>query len=440
MLRMFEQMKGVRKSVINVLVFPCGSEIGLEVHNALRFCKDVHLVGANSIQSHGEFVYKDYIQDVPFITASDFFKKINKVIDEKSIDYIIPTYDDAILFLAENRDKINCKILTSSKETCEICRSKKMTYEHLSKYDFVPKTYRKNEIKEKDLPIFAKPDIGQGSQGVAKITRLSQLESGTFEEGYIFSELLPGKEYTIDCFTGQNRELVYMSMRERRRIRMGISVNSSTLEIPNEVKRIAEIINEEIAFDGVWFFQVKLSADGKYKLLEMAPRVAGSMSTSRATGFNYILNSLYLAEGYSISKIDKPLQNVIIDRAFISRYQINIDYERVYLDFDDTVTLRGEINPWMMLLIYQWKRDGKQIYLLTRHQKKILESLKEHKIEASIFEEIIEVGETELKSKYVQAKSIFVDDSFRERADVSKNVGIPVFDVDEIESLIDWKF
>ncbi len=64
-------------------------------------------------------------------------------------------------------------------------------------------------------------------------------------------------------------------MRMRKRIKTGISVNSVIVELPAEVKQIADAINEKIVFDGVWFFQVKLDRNGHYKLLEMAPRVAG---------------------------------------------------------------------------------------------------------------------------------------------------------------------
>ena len=39
--------------MINVLVFPCGSEIGLEVHNALKYDKHINLVGLSSVSSHG---------------------------------------------------------------------------------------------------------------------------------------------------------------------------------------------------------------------------------------------------------------------------------------------------------------------------------------------------------------------------------------------------
>lgn len=48
--------------MINVLVFPCGSEIGLEVHNALKYDKHINLVGLSSVSSHGRVVYKNYIE------------------------------------------------------------------------------------------------------------------------------------------------------------------------------------------------------------------------------------------------------------------------------------------------------------------------------------------------------------------------------------------
>ena len=51
----------------NVLVFPCGSEIGLEVNRALANSTHFKLYGGNSVDDHGKFVYKNYISGIPFI-------------------------------------------------------------------------------------------------------------------------------------------------------------------------------------------------------------------------------------------------------------------------------------------------------------------------------------------------------------------------------------
>ena len=45
----------------NILVFPCGSEIALEIYKSLEFSTHFTLFGASSVKDHGEFIYKNYI-------------------------------------------------------------------------------------------------------------------------------------------------------------------------------------------------------------------------------------------------------------------------------------------------------------------------------------------------------------------------------------------
>ncbi|MDF9866988.1 putative ATP-grasp superfamily ATP-dependent carboligase [Bacilli bacterium PM5-3] len=424
----------------NVMVFPCGSEIGLEINNALKFNKDIKLYGLSSTASHGSVVYENYIEGVPFINDDSFIEELNKIIEKNKIDFLIPAYDDVVLYFAKNKDKILCDVIVASEKVCGICRSKKETYDYFNEYDFVPKTYNENELEKAQYPLFAKPDIGQGSQGVAIVKNYDEAKSIVKSDiDYVFSELLEKEEYTVDCFS-DGEKIVYMSMRERIRVRTGISVQTKVENVPVEVLDIATKINDKLKMQGVWFFQVKKDKNDIYKLLEIAPRVAGSMCVSRIRGFNYILNSIYLKKGYSIDVIEYPIADAEVDRAFISRYRLNIEYNTIYIDFDDTLTNKGKVNVRAIQLIYQWLNENKKIILITRHAKDIYNTLKEYKIDKNIFSEIIHLDLDERKSKYVKdEKSIFIDDSFRERADVSKNKKIPVFDVDAMESLLDWR-
>lgn len=428
--------------MIRVLVFPCGSEIGLEVHNALKYDKHIELYGLSSVPSHGRFVYKNYIEGISFISSRTFIDELNSIIIENKIDVLVPAYDDVIAYLSENSDNLKCKLVTSKKATCRICRSKLKTYKILGEYDFIPRVYKREEISDENLPLFAKPDIGQGSQGIKKIENLNDLNLiEKLDDEYVICEYLPGKEYTIDCFTDSNGKLLVTAMRERCRIKTGISVNTVSINPPEEVIRIAEVINKKLEFNGVWFFQVKIDACGRYKLLEIAPRVAGSMSASRVRGFNFILNSIYQTMGYDV----KPIANLIkyseLDRALACKYYFDIEYEYVYIDFDDTITLGGQVNPFVMAFLYQSENQKKKIVLLTRHENDIMVTLEELHIPEKLFYDIVCIEKrSELKSKYIKEnKAIFIDDSFKERQDVSENCHIPVFDVDCIEALIDWR-
>ena len=61
-------------------------------------------------------------------------------------------------------------------------------------------------------------------------------------------------------------------------------------------------------------------------------------------------------------------------------------------------------------------------------------------IHKDLFRKIIHLKEGEKKSGFITGRSsIFIDDSFSERMDVSSVCSVPTFDVDSIELLIDWK-
>jgi len=66
--------------------------------------------------------------------------------------------------------------------------------------------------------------------------------------------------------------------------------------------------------------------------------------------------------------------------------------------------------------------------------------LDKRRIHRGLFSKIIHLDGGEGKDSYVSTKnSIFIDDSFAERVRVAERCGIPVFDVSNIEALLDWR-
>ena len=421
----------------NVLIFPCGSEIGLEINRALA--KDIHfeIFGASSTPDHGKFVYKNYIEGVPFVSCDNFIDSINEICQKYSIDFIIPAHDSVVLKLAQNFDKLSAKIITSPAETCEIARSKKRTYEVLKDTIKCPKIYNFND--QINYPVFIKPDVGQGSKGAKRINGFDELKNEyNNDKTIVISELLTGEEYTIDCFTDKNGKLLFSRGRKRARISNGISVNS--YPIKNEkFNDIAKKINSKIKFQGMWFFQLKEDSKGELTLLEIAPRIAGTMGMYRGLGVNFILLALYDAMGYDIKLIENSF-DIEIDRALFARYKTNLSYDYIYIDFDDTLICNNEVNTDIIKLLYQAKNKKKKIILISKHDKNISDTLNKFCIPTSIFDKIIHLEKKDKKSFYIKEKSaIFIDDSYAERKDVLDNCKIPVFSIDAIETLLDWK-
>lgn len=427
--------------MVNILVFPCGSEIAMEIFQSLKYVRFIQLFGGSSIDDHGKYVYQNYIGGLPFFDAPDFIEKLNKVIDMYQIDYIFPAHDNVVLLCACHAADLHAKVITSSYETAEICRHKTKTYELFAADFFNPTVY--HDIDEiLNYPVLIKPDAGQGSYGVKKIVNRSQLEEeySLAKERLVTVEYLPGDEYTIDCFTDRYHKLQFVSMRIRQRTKSGISVNSYVVETDETVKKIANCINDKLNMRGMWFFQLKKNKDDEYRLLEIAPRVAGAMCVHRAIGVNLPLLAVY--DRMEIDVVCEPvLKNVTVDRALINRFDFGLDYDRVIVDYDDTIIIKNQINTQMMMFLYQCRNKKKPIILLTKHDGDLQSDMRKFGLGQELFTEIIHVKPDETKANFIKAteKDIYIDDSFAERKEMQLRHGVQAFGVDMLEVLLDWR-
>jgi len=425
--------------MLNVLVFPCGSEIGLEIHAALRFNKAVQLFGVSSVADHGEYIYARYQQIGARVDATDFVEQLNALIEEWQIDIVMPAHDSVILALAEQRERLCAEVAAPPVEVARLCRNKNATYSFFASSGFVPRTIA--EPGEGLYPIFAKPAVGQGSQGAERITdslrHRQLLDCGT---EYVFSEYLPGIECTVDCVSDAKGRLLHLSPRVRERVKSGISVATRPIPVDAQLDRIAGSISTALKLRGAWFFQLKRNQQDEWRLLEIAPRIAGSMALSRNRGINYALLTIYayLSIPFSVLAQDFPIR---LDRALTNRFRVEHDYQRVYLDLDDTLIVEQRVHPTLAALLYQWAARGVEVVLVTRHARCPRQTLREYHLAESLFTDIIHLCDESPKSRAIArgSRAIFIDDSWRERVDVSRECGIPVFDIDALEQLLNWK-
>lgn len=419
---------------LNILVFPCGSEVALEIHRSLEHSIHVNLIGGNSVDDHGKFVFEDYIDGIPFDDHPDFIPVLTCLVKEKSIDAIYPAMDSVISILKLNEAELGCVVVASDSETTKICLSKSETYKVLEGSVEIPKIYADaNEVSE--FPVFLKPDIGYGSRGVKKANNKNELVAHLENNSdVIILEYLPGKEYTVDCFSSFNRELLFVGPRERSRISNGISVNTSTMPLEERFEAIAISINSAIKFSGAWFFQVRERDNGTLVLMEVACRLGGSSGVHRAKGVNFAALSIFNGLGMPVDIIENNY-SVELDRALDALYKTDIRFNHAYIDFDDTLIVNNRVNTKLISLIFKFFNQGKKIYLITKHEFDITASIAKYRL-SGIFDEIIHLEKHDQKWKYISHKdSIFIDDSFAERKQIKDNLGIAVFSLDMISIL-----
>ena len=406
----------------------------------MRFAKEVELFGGSSTPDHGRFVYNHSIDTMPFITDKSFLTHINNVVKAYNIHYILPAHDSVVLKLAEyhHEGDLLCPVVTSPLETCQIARSKKKTMEVLKGIVRTPELYETID-QVTAFPIFLKPDVGQGSKGaVLAANREEALFYLSRTPGLLIFENLPGAEYTVDCYTNRSGELIFCGGRERRRISNGISVNTKPVMI-SEIQEIGLKINERLHFRGMWFFQLKRTKEGELALMEIAPRLAGTMGMYRNLGVNFALMTLYEIEGCNVAATPNRF-DIEMDRALYPRFKTNIAYQHVYIDFDDCLLFREKINVSIVAFLYQCVNEGVRIHLITRHAGNVDEKLQNFRMNG-LFDSVIHIKNGEKKSRHItHENSIFIDDSFVERYDVFSTLNIPVFAPDAIESLIKGSF
>ena len=418
----------------NLLVFPCGSEVALEIFRSLEYSIHINLFGASSEENHGKFVYKNYIGNLPFINEGSFISEMKFIVEKFNIHVIYPAMDSVISILKENEIILGCKVIASDIATTKICLSKSKTYEYLKGIVNVPFKYNNLE-DEFSYPIFIKPDVGYGSRGVLKATNIIQAEQHLIKyPDSILLEYLPGNEYTVDCFSNFKGELLFIGPRGRNRISNGISVNSKSINNIDRFNFIAQKINNKIKFNGAWFFQVKERIDGVLVLMEIASRMGGSYSVNRAKGINFALMSVFNIFEIPVEVLVNDY-DVELDRALDNKFKINIKFSHVYIDLDDTILINGKINIKLIAGIYGFINENKKIYLITKHAKNINETLLKYKIN-NLFDEIIHLKPEQSKSDFIKFKdAIFIDDSFSERKNIYKTLNIPVFSPENIECI-----
>lgn len=403
-----------------ILVFPCGSEIGLEIHRSMQHSTHFALIGASSVDDHGRFVYEDYIGGIPMHTDTGFTTTLKEIIHTRQIDAIYPTMDAVAETLHNLAAKLGVIVIGSSKETTAICADKRKTYTAL--HGHIPLARSYNSLDEVEhYPIFIKPAKGYGARGAAKANnrRHAQLLlEASDNQDVLIQECLTGPEWTIDCFSDRHGKLRFHGVRSRNRVSNGISVNTTECDRhAQEFAQWADTINNIFKPRGAWFFQAKQAADGQPRLLEVAARLAGSSALFRIKGVNFALLSCFDAFGQDVEILVNDFK-VELDRALCNRYKLDIEYTHVYVDLDDCLIVDGKVNYELVAFLYKAIDEGKHICLITRHRGDLQETLNKYRL-TLLFDEVVHVTDGRLKSDFMTTeKAVFIDDSFIERKNV----------------------
>jgi len=132
-------------------------------------------------------------------------------------------------------------------------------------------------------PVIVKPRRGAGSRGVAVVHAADDLVARDLGDDMLVQEFLPGEEYSVDVLADPTGRVVAAVPRVRQRVDSGVSVAGYTV-LDHELEAFAVAVVEALGLPFVSNVQIRRDGDGRPSLLEINPRVPGSLALTVAAG------------------------------------------------------------------------------------------------------------------------------------------------------------
>lgn len=320
---------------IHVLITGAGAPGAAGIIKCLRKGKRIHITAADARQNvAGRFLADEFLQ-IPIATEVHFTDTLLNLCRQKNIHILLPLVTKELIPLASRIKEFELagtRLLVSSAESLEIANNKSRLYEFLQWRGLDVPDFRVVETTEQfiqaaeelgypERQICFKPSVSNGSRGFRIISQsLNELDllfnykpssvyltmqeavrilsSGPFPE-LLVSEFLPGDEYSVDCLC-DNGNPVLITPRIRKKMINGITVEGQFVQ-QEEIIAYCQKIIRELRLHGNIGIQVKANNRGRYRLLEINPRVQGTIAAALSAGINLPLLAIKQEMGLPIS-------------------------------------------------------------------------------------------------------------------------------------------
>ena len=307
-------------SYINILMTGGGAPGAAGILKCFQENKSFHVTVADANPGAvGRYLANDF-ETIPFATDPSFTDALLSLCRKKNIHAVLPLVTKELIPLSQRAKEFElagAKLLISPTASLEIANNKSRLYEFLQWRGIPVPAFRvvetveqfKTAVEELGYPakqVCFKPSVSNGSRGFRIVSeKMNELDllfnhkptstyltlqdairilsSGLFAE-LLVSEYLPGDEYSVDCLVNHG-ESVLIIPRLRRRMINGISVEGEFVKEESIITYCRQVI-KDLQLHGNIGLQVKQSAEGQFLILEINPRVQGSISAALGAGIN----------------------------------------------------------------------------------------------------------------------------------------------------------
>ena len=308
-----------------------GAPGGPGIIRCLQADKRIELIVCDvNNEASGRFLNDRFFQTLP-ASHPEFAEFMQQQCRDLEIDVLFPLVTRELFVLADRQTDFasaGTRVIVSGSHPLHIANDKGKLHQHLAdRHLLVPdfrvvRTFQELERAFTELgypaqKICIKPTVSNGSRGVRIIDPDANeydllfnekpnslymrqedlfriLEGRSFPE-LLVAEVLPGEEYTIDTLMNHGTCRLIVP-RVRTRMSGGISVAGEIREHP-EITTYIRQIADSLSLHGPIGYQVKKAADGRFKILEINPRIQGTSVALWGAGVNLPLLAVWQEAG-----------------------------------------------------------------------------------------------------------------------------------------------
>ena len=210
---------------------------------------------------------------------------------EGEFDFFFPFVDEEIRTIAEAPERsVFAKVVMSPRESLLLCTDK-VAFQRFAEDRLLPIAPTATCV-----PAIAKPAHGRGGRGVRVITDNTELPPLLGRTDTVVQQKIEGVEYTVDVLVGKDGRWLYGVARQRVEAR-GVST-LGRIDMNEDVLAAARAFVEAIPFCGPINLQCfRETATGRVFVIEINPRLSGSVIFTVLAGFDLLGASVAVAMG-----------------------------------------------------------------------------------------------------------------------------------------------
>jgi carbamoyl-phosphate synthase large subunit len=249
-----------------------------------------YIVGMDSnpnASALGEEVCDDFIQS-PNAIDEEYTIFLKNVLE--LVDVFVPFIDEELQVICSEGfpSELKNKIIISDVNSVNTCLNKLDFQDYCEGNEI---TIAGRATKSTKGHVVCKPIYGRGGKGIIITDNVEIIDILRKDKSYLCQTFIAGQEYTIDCFFSDSGGLL-TAIPRKRLLSSGVSVIGA-VEMNESIISFVKYVGEKFTFVGLINIQIIVDNDGDIYMVEINPRISGSIIFTILSGGDLVRNAIY---------------------------------------------------------------------------------------------------------------------------------------------------